>query len=69
VKDVLGRGAFATTRLCVDRSSGRRLACKSVHKKRLEGLSPEWADVRREMQVGWLAGSIGCWVARFGGAW
>lgn len=49
---VLGRGAFATTRLCVEKGSGRQLACKSIHKKRLEGLAKDWTDVRREMQVG-----------------
>ncbi|GBG00457.1 calcium-dependent kinase [Raphidocelis subcapitata] len=48
---VLGRGAFATTRVCVERASGARYACKTVYKQRLEGLSQEWADVRREVQV------------------
>ncbi|KIY96073.1 Calcium/calmodulin-dependent protein kinase type 1D [Monoraphidium neglectum] len=51
LKGVLGRGAFATTRLCVDKGSGKEFACKSIHKKRLEGLTKDWTDVRREMQV------------------
>lgn len=49
---VLGTGAFATTRMCLDKCSGRRLACKSIHKQRLEGLTKDWTDVRREIQVG-----------------
>lgn len=48
---ILGRGAFATTRLAIERATGRRLACKSIHKKRLEGLAKDWTDVRREAQV------------------
>jgi len=49
---VLGSGAFATTRLCLDRLTGQhRLACKSIVKKRLAGLSKDWADVQKEIQV------------------
>ncbi|GBF87805.1 calcium-dependent kinase-like protein [Raphidocelis subcapitata] len=47
----LGRGAFAAAWLGVERATGRRVAVKSIPKSRLEGLSREWADVRREVQV------------------
>jgi hypothetical protein len=48
---VLGSGAFATTRLCVDRATGAHAACKSIPKRRLLGLSKDWTDVRKEVQV------------------
>ena len=49
--EVLGSGAFATVRVCVERATGRRRAVKSVVKARVQGLSRDWADVRREVQV------------------
>lgn len=49
---VLGRGTFATARACVDRASGRRLACKSIVKRRLQGVNERAMDARREAQVG-----------------
>jgi len=48
---VLGRGAFAAARVAVQRSTGQRVAIKSIRKSRLEGLSPEWANARREVEV------------------
>jgi calcium-dependent protein kinase len=47
----LGSGAFATTRLCFERSTGRRFAVKSICKRRLVGLSRDWTDVHKEVQV------------------
>ncbi|KIY96462.1 hypothetical protein MNEG_11497, partial [Monoraphidium neglectum] len=46
--DVLGRGAFATTRLCVQRSTGARYACKSILKRRLVS---DGSDVKHELQI------------------
>lgn len=49
VKQVLGWGAYATTRLCVEKATGRHFAVKAIRKK---GLShDERKRVRRELQV------------------
>lgn len=74
---VLGRGAFGTTRVCVDRATGQRRACKSILKTRVEGLGQgggDAIDVRRELDVmlhlaggcGWVGVWVGCGRA---GAW
>lgn len=62
---VLGAGAFATTRLARDRAGGARVAVKSILKSKLLGLSPEWADARREVQV--MLHLAGEWEAQPGG--
>ena len=47
----LGKGASATVHAAVERTTGRRVAIKSIGKARLAALEPEWRDVRREVQV------------------
>ncbi|XP_020266505.1 calcium-dependent protein kinase 17-like, partial [Asparagus officinalis] len=46
----LGQGQFGTTYLCIEKSTGRELACKSIAKRKL--LTQEDVDdVRREIQI------------------
>ncbi|CAO2040074.1 unnamed protein product [Urochloa humidicola] len=46
----LGQGQFGTTYLCTELSTGAKLACKSIAKRKL--LTPEDVDdVRREIQI------------------
>ncbi|CAN6245488.1 unnamed protein product [Urochloa humidicola] len=46
----LGQGQFGTTYLCTELSTGSKLACKSIAKRKL--LTPEDVDdVRREIQI------------------
>ncbi|KAI3702984.1 hypothetical protein L6452_28738 [Arctium lappa] len=46
----LGRGKFAVTSLCIEKSTGKKYACKSIQKVRLvtEG---EKQDVKREVKI------------------
>ncbi|EFJ09896.1 calcium dependent protein kinase [Selaginella moellendorffii] len=46
----LGAGQFGVTRLCSRRSTGERLACKSIAKRKLLDRS-DAEDVRREVQI------------------
>ncbi|XP_074282019.1 calcium-dependent protein kinase 20 [Silene latifolia] len=46
----LGQGQFGTTFLCVDKSSGKSYACKSIAKRKLT-TSEDVEDVRREIQI------------------
>jgi calcium-dependent protein kinase len=46
----LGQGQFGTTYLCVDKASGRELACKSIAKRKLV-TDEDVEDVRREIQI------------------
>eukprot|EP00803_Ostreobium_quekettii_P007400 evm.model.scf_390.3 EVM.evm.TU.scf_390.3 scf_390:62565-69304(-) len=48
--DVLGRGQFGTTRVAVERRTGRRYACKSSSKKKMKHPS-DVEDVKREIQI------------------
>lgn len=46
----LGQGQFGTTYLCIDKSTGKEYACKSIAKRKL--ISEEDVDdVRREIQI------------------
>ncbi|KAL2636052.1 hypothetical protein R1flu_007531 [Riccia fluitans] len=46
----LGQGQFGTTYLCIEKSTGKEYACKSIAKRKL--ISPEDVeDVRREIQI------------------
>ncbi|EOA29059.1 hypothetical protein CARUB_v10025314mg [Capsella rubella] len=46
----LGQGQFGTTFLCVDKKTGKELACKTIAKRKLT--TPEDVeDVRREIQI------------------
>jgi hypothetical protein len=61
---VLGRGAFATTRVAVEKATGRQFACKSMLKRSLEH-GGEGEDVRRELDImlhlsgAWGGGAVG----------
>ncbi|PWZ22810.1 hypothetical protein Zm00014a_035370 [Zea mays] len=46
----LGQGQFGTTHLCVERATGKELACKSILKRKL-GSDDDVEDVRREIQI------------------
>jgi calcium-dependent protein kinase len=46
----LGHGQFGTTYLCVEKASGRELACKSIAKRKLV-TDEDVEDVRREIQI------------------
>ncbi|AQK62480.1 calcium-dependent protein kinase 10 [Zea mays] len=46
----LGQGQFGTTHLCVERGTGKELACKSILKRKL-ATDDDVEDVRREIQI------------------
>ncbi|KAL2900905.1 Calcium-dependent protein kinase 20 [Bienertia sinuspersici] len=46
----LGQGQFGTTFMCVERSTGKEYACKSIAKRKLI-TSEDVEDVRREIQI------------------
>uniref|UniRef100_A0ACD5WEE5 Uncharacterized protein n=1 Tax=Avena sativa TaxID=4498 RepID=A0ACD5WEE5_AVESA len=46
----LGQGQFGTTYLCVERSTGKEYACKSILKRKLV-TDDDVEDVRREIQI------------------
>lgn len=46
----LGQGQFGTTFLCVEKSTGKEFACKSIAKRKLV-MEEEIEDVRREIQI------------------
>ena len=46
----LGQGQFGTTYLCVEKSTGREFACKSIAKRKLV-TDEDVEDVRREIQI------------------
>ncbi|KAJ6792287.1 calcium-dependent protein kinase 11-like [Iris pallida] len=46
----LGQGQFGTTYLCLEKSTGRELACKSIAKRKLV-TEEDVEDVRREIQI------------------
>ncbi|KAL5209999.1 hypothetical protein ABZP36_005622 [Zizania latifolia] len=46
----LGQGQFGTTYLCVEKATGRELACKSIAKRKLL-TQEDVEDVRREIQI------------------
>ncbi|CAH9134961.1 unnamed protein product [Cuscuta epithymum] len=46
----LGRGEFGITYLCIDKSTGEHLACKSISKKKLR-TRVDIEDVRREVEI------------------
>ena len=46
----LGRGQFGVTHLCTHRSTGEKLACKSIAKRKLVA-KEDIDDVRREVQI------------------
>ncbi|KAI3721910.1 hypothetical protein L2E82_32929 [Cichorium intybus] len=46
----LGQGQFGTTLLCVEKSTGKEFACKSIAKRKLV-TEEEIEDVRREIQI------------------
>ncbi|KAK3145854.1 hypothetical protein QOZ80_3BG0258390 [Eleusine coracana subsp. coracana] len=46
----LGQGQFGTTYLCVERGTGKELACKSILKRKLV-TDDDVEDVRREIQI------------------
>ncbi|OIT34515.1 PREDICTED: calcium-dependent protein kinase 20-like isoform X1 [Nicotiana attenuata] len=46
----LGQGQFGTTFLCVEKSSGKEFACKSIAKRRLN-TEEDVEDVRREIRI------------------
>jgi len=47
---VLGKGQFGTTRLCEERSTGEKYACKSISKRKLL-TKEDIEDVQREVQI------------------
>lgn len=47
---VLGKGQFGTTRVAVDRETGRKYACKTISKRKLAH-QDDIDDVRREVQI------------------
>lgn len=47
---ILGKGQFGTTRLCQDKRTGARYACKSISKRKLQS-EDDKNDVRREVQI------------------
>ncbi|KAL6595431.1 hypothetical protein ACP70R_047771 [Stipagrostis hirtigluma subsp. patula] len=46
----LGRGQFGVTHLCTNKSSGEKLACKTIAKRKL-ACKEDVEDVRREVQI------------------
>lgn len=46
----LGQGQFGTTYLCVEKSTGKEFACKSIAKRKLTS-ADDVEDVRREIQI------------------
>lgn len=46
----LGRGQFGITRLCTEKATGRKYACKSIPRAKLV-TDKDVADVRREIQI------------------
>ncbi|KAK7283757.1 hypothetical protein RIF29_13503 [Crotalaria pallida] len=50
LKKELGRGQSGVTYLCVEKSTGREYACKSISRKKLK-LKQEIEDVRREIMI------------------
>ncbi|BBN04182.1 calcium-dependent protein kinase [Marchantia polymorpha subsp. ruderalis] len=46
----LGQGQFGTTYLCIEKSTGREYACKSIAKRKLIS-QEDVEDVRREIQI------------------
>lgn len=46
----LGHGQFGTTFLCVEKSTGKEYACKSIAKRKLATME-DVEDVRREIQI------------------
>ncbi|CAO2820251.1 unnamed protein product [Amaranthus hypochondriacus] len=46
----LGQGQFGTTFLCIEKSTGKEFACKSIAKRKLT-TSDDVEDVRREIQI------------------
>jgi calcium-dependent protein kinase len=46
----LGRGQFGVTHLCTHRSTGEKLACKTIAKRKL-AMKEDVEDVRREVQI------------------
>lgn len=48
--EVLGRGQFGTTRIAVDKNTGKKYACKSSSKRRMRH-PDDIEDVKREIQV------------------
>ncbi|XP_051152566.1 calcium-dependent protein kinase 26-like isoform X2 [Andrographis paniculata] len=46
----LGTGQFGTTFVCVERTTGRRFACKSIAKRKLS-TAEDIEDVRREVEI------------------
>lgn len=46
----LGQGQFGTTYLCVEKSTGKQYACKSIAKRKLTA-EEDVEDVRREIQI------------------
>ncbi|XP_047321912.1 calcium-dependent protein kinase 7-like [Impatiens glandulifera] len=46
----LGRGEFGVTYLCTDKSTGEKLACKSISKKKLR-TRVDIEDVKREVEI------------------
>ncbi|XP_047313751.1 calcium-dependent protein kinase 32-like [Impatiens glandulifera] len=46
----LGRGEFGVTYLCIDKSSGENLACKSISKNKLR-TQVDIEDVKREVEI------------------
>ncbi|ONK68844.1 uncharacterized protein A4U43_C05F16600 [Asparagus officinalis] len=46
----LGQGQFGTTYLCVEKSTGKEFACKSILKRKLTN-DEDVEDVRREIQI------------------
>lgn len=46
----LGHGQFGTTYLCIEKSTGKEFACKTIPKRRLV-LEEEIEDVRSEIQI------------------
>ncbi|CAN1147077.1 Calcium-dependent protein kinase 9 [Linum perenne] len=46
----LGRGQFGVTHLCIENSTGKRYACKSISKRKLL-TTKDKEDMRREIQI------------------
>ncbi|KAF2287403.1 hypothetical protein GH714_039830 [Hevea brasiliensis] len=46
----LGQGQFGTTFLCIEKATGKELACKSIAKRKLTA-QEDVEDVRREIQI------------------
>ncbi|ONI32306.1 hypothetical protein PRUPE_1G360100 [Prunus persica] len=46
----LGRGQFGVTRLCTEKATGKRYACKSISRRKLS-TSKDIDDVRREIMI------------------